>query len=104
MLIFVLTCWNAFDRPRHIETTLVKQLVADGVLYFIVSAPYLASCFAAPQPRCLIQCIMSEWGIYAMIYGHSELTHAGLRLFNIIATSARNVGVFIYLFLMKYCQ
>jgi len=35
IFLFALTCWNAFDRPRHMQTAIVKQLYLDGVVYFI---------------------------------------------------------------------
>ncbi|KIJ23811.1 hypothetical protein M422DRAFT_275537 [Sphaerobolus stellatus SS14] len=35
--IFVLICWNALDRPRHLHTTIIKQLYIDGALYFVVT-------------------------------------------------------------------
>ncbi|KAF8524858.1 hypothetical protein BU17DRAFT_84389 [Hysterangium stoloniferum] len=34
-LIFLLTCYNACDRPRHMEAMLVKQLITDGIIYFV---------------------------------------------------------------------
>lgn len=41
ILIFALTWWNAFDRPRHMQTRLLKQLVTDGAFYFFVSILYM---------------------------------------------------------------
>jgi len=35
IFLFSLTCWNAFDRPRHMQTAIVKQLYRDGVVYFV---------------------------------------------------------------------
>lgn len=35
IFIFVLTCWNAFDRPRNMQTVLIKQLYVDGVVFFL---------------------------------------------------------------------
>lgn len=35
VFIFALTCWNAFDRPRHMQTAISKQLITDGVVYFV---------------------------------------------------------------------
>jgi hypothetical protein len=37
IFLFSLTCWNAFDRPRHMQTAIVRQLYRDGVVYFVVS-------------------------------------------------------------------
>jgi len=37
IFIFVLTCWNAFDRPRNMQTVLIKQLYVDGVVFFLAS-------------------------------------------------------------------
>jgi hypothetical protein len=37
VLVFALTCWNAFDRPRHLQAAITKQLITDGVIYFVVS-------------------------------------------------------------------
>jgi len=34
IFLFLLMCWNAFDRPRSMQTTIVKQLYLDGVVYF----------------------------------------------------------------------
>jgi len=35
VFVFALTCWNAFDRPRHLQTAITKQLITDGVVYFV---------------------------------------------------------------------
>ncbi|KAF8585802.1 hypothetical protein K439DRAFT_1615684 [Ramaria rubella] len=34
LLIFALTCWNAFARPRDLQAVIAKQLLADGAFYF----------------------------------------------------------------------
>ncbi|KIJ50711.1 hypothetical protein M422DRAFT_777044 [Sphaerobolus stellatus SS14] len=36
LLIFVLTFYNAFDRPRHMDSALITQLVTDGIVYFVL--------------------------------------------------------------------
>ncbi|KIJ50716.1 hypothetical protein M422DRAFT_27271 [Sphaerobolus stellatus SS14] len=36
LLIFVLTFYNAFDRPRHMDSALIMQLVTDGIVYFVL--------------------------------------------------------------------
>jgi len=37
VFLFILTCWNALDRPRHMQTPVVKQLYLDGAVYFIIT-------------------------------------------------------------------
>ena len=34
--VFVLTIWNAAERPRRVETELVTQLNRDGIFFFFV--------------------------------------------------------------------
>jgi len=35
LLVFMMTVWNAYDRPRHKTDSVAKALVRDGLLYFI---------------------------------------------------------------------
>ncbi|KIJ48827.1 hypothetical protein M422DRAFT_45214 [Sphaerobolus stellatus SS14] len=37
VLLFGLICWNVLDRPRHLHTTVIKQIYLDGALYFVVT-------------------------------------------------------------------
>ncbi|KAI0315685.1 hypothetical protein OF83DRAFT_333768 [Amylostereum chailletii] len=36
VVVFITTCWNAFDRPRAYDQGLHKALYRDGALYFVV--------------------------------------------------------------------
>jgi hypothetical protein len=37
-MVFIATFWNAFDRPRGLNTTLLSDLHRDGFFYFLVRA------------------------------------------------------------------
>ncbi|KAF8585799.1 hypothetical protein K439DRAFT_1022874 [Ramaria rubella] len=67
IFLFMLTCWNAFDRPRHMHTAIVKQLYFDGVVYFIVlsSLRLFNICVVAAAPLAYMQ--LGVYFIWAMI-------------------------------------
>jgi len=37
VFLLILTLWNALDRPRRTQTTLMKQLYLDGIIYFCIT-------------------------------------------------------------------
>ena len=62
IVVFVLTCWNALARPRHMHTAITKQLVTDGVVYFVVrTAPHVPRGPRADRPAPAPQTLMGAW-------------------------------------------
>ncbi|KAF8524860.1 hypothetical protein BU17DRAFT_63032 [Hysterangium stoloniferum] len=61
IFIFVLTCWNAFDRPRNMQTVLIKQLYLDGVVFFLALTSGVPSPFVTQLQLTHIFLQLSEY-------------------------------------------
>lgn len=57
LMIFIITLWNAYDRPLSADTPVARALYRDGLVYFLVSrVPRIGEWFLTPPNRFFSVC------------------------------------------------